>query len=233
MEFHPQKCNVLTCTRKRQPLDFPYQLKGHVLERTSSSKYLGVDLRSDLSWKDHYNRTTKKANSMIGFSRRNLKTATEETKTLAYNTLIRPHVEYCSTVWNPHYDDDIGKIEMVQRKAARFATNRFRNQSSVTSMLEHLGWESLESRRTKADMCMTYKILNNHVDIRHQDFYQPAFARTRAQHSMKLRHIGARVDPFKFSFFPRSVPVWNTLPASVAEAPSLASFKQGLSTIKF
>ena len=67
MEFHPEKCNVLSCTTSRNPVRFNYKLKGHTLEHVDSSKYLGVDIRDDLNWKDHITRVTNKANSMVGF----------------------------------------------------------------------------------------------------------------------------------------------------------------------
>jgi hypothetical protein len=43
----------------------------------------------------------------------------------------------------------------------------------------------------------------------------------------------ARTDTLKFSFFPRTVPTWNMLPATVAEAPDLVSFKRGLASLQF
>lgn len=46
-----------------------------------TTKYLGVDLQANLAWNHHINRVTKKANSMLGFLRRNLRYASEETKT--------------------------------------------------------------------------------------------------------------------------------------------------------
>ena len=61
--------------------------------------------------------------------------------------MVRPLLEYCSTVWSPHTKEYIQKIEMVQHRAARYVTNRYHNTSSVTSMLDHLEWETLESRR--------------------------------------------------------------------------------------
>ncbi|KAH3872865.1 hypothetical protein DPMN_036088 [Dreissena polymorpha] len=54
---------------------------------------------------------------------------------------------------------------MEQRRAARYVTNRYHNTSSVSSMIEHLQWETLESRRTKAQHTMLYKIINDLVDI--------------------------------------------------------------------
>ena len=39
MAFHPDKCNVLTITRKRKPIVREYQLHGHTLEAVKSAKY--------------------------------------------------------------------------------------------------------------------------------------------------------------------------------------------------
>jgi hypothetical protein len=44
-------------------------------------------------------------------------------KTQAYNTFVRPSLEYASTVWDPHTQDNINKVESIQRRAARFVTN--------------------------------------------------------------------------------------------------------------
>ena len=56
---------------------------------------------------------------------------------------------------------------------------------------------------------------------------------TRQAYSKKYRQISTRTYSYKFSFFPYIIPVWNSLPASVAEAPSLVSFKKGLSPLSF
>ena len=37
--------------------------------------------------------------------------------------------------------------------------------SSVTDMLDELNWESLESRKTKIQLTLLYKIMNGMVDI--------------------------------------------------------------------
>ena len=44
MEFHPHKCKVRTVTGKKNPIKFTYTLHGIVLERVSSTKYLGLTL---------------------------------------------------------------------------------------------------------------------------------------------------------------------------------------------
>jgi hypothetical protein len=79
--------------------------------------------------------------------------------------LVRPLVEYASPVWDPYHQTEIDRIEMVQRRAARYVTSSHNNRSSVNQMLEHLEWKSLEQRRKDARLTMMYKITNEKVAI--------------------------------------------------------------------
>ena len=80
MEFHPQKCNVMRISRARVARTFQYHLKGVSLAEERSSKYQGVDLQANLSWKNHIIWITEKSNNMLGFLRHNLRQASEEIK---------------------------------------------------------------------------------------------------------------------------------------------------------
>ena len=233
MSFHPEKCSILRVHRKRAPVIFNYSLKGHTLTCDESTKYLGVEISQDMSWKLHIDKTVKKGNSTLGFLRRNLRINSEDVKSAAYISLVRPNLEYCSTIWNPYHKDQIHKLEMVQRRAARYATNRYHNTSSVSEMLDHLNWETLESRRTKAQLTMMFRIVNSLVDVPLEQYLTPASSRTRSAHSHKFRQISTTTSYYKNSFFPRTIITWNSLSPAIAEAPDLVSFKQGLSTLKF
>ena len=122
---------------------------------------------------------------------------------------------------------------MVQRRAARYVANRYHNTSSVTPMLDHLEWESLEARRTKSQLTVLFKIISDLVDIPQEEYLKRVSKRTRTRHSHKFRQIPASSDYYLNSFFPKTVRLWNSLPASVADAPSLVLFKRELSTISF
>ena len=65
----------------------------------------------------------KKANSTLGFLRRNLKYCPEECKRLSYIALVRPNLEYGAIVWDPYKLQDIQLIEKIQRQAARYIKN--------------------------------------------------------------------------------------------------------------
>ena len=64
---------------------------------------------------------------------------------------------------------------MIQQKAARFVFNDFARLSSVTTMLELLGWDSLEKRRDQLTLMMLFKIINNLMAIPHS----PHFTRSK------------------------------------------------------
>jgi hypothetical protein len=102
MEFHPGKCNVLTISRKPNPIKYNYSLHGHTLESVESATYLGCLISSDLRWTKHINSICGKANKTLGFLRRNLKIGSTTVKQNAHNSLVKPIVEYASTVWDPY-----------------------------------------------------------------------------------------------------------------------------------
>ena len=125
------------------------------------------------------------------------------------------------------------QIEMVQRRAARYTTNRFRNTSSISSLIDQLQWESLESRRSKIQLTLFFKVIRNLIDITPDKYLTHSTTRTRSTHLKKYRQFSPSTDSFRFTFFLRTVPLWNSLPADIAEAPSLVTFKKGFITLSF
>ena len=77
-----------------------------------------------------------------------------------YKTLVRPIVEYSSTVWDPHQNKTIDKLESILRKAAKFVYNNYDRLASFSVMIEELGWGPLIERRAKAKAIIAYKIFN-------------------------------------------------------------------------
>ena len=165
MEFNPSKCQVLHISRFRSPIKSKYYRHGQELEPVDSAKYLGMNIGADLSWNSHIIKITSTANRTLGFVKRNVKTKNKEIKTLAYNSLVRPQVECAFSVWSPCTKENIEKIEMVQRRAARWVTNDYSPYSSVSNMLSNLGWRSLENRRYDARLITFYKVVHGLVAI--------------------------------------------------------------------
>ena len=81
---------------------------------------------------------------MLGFLQRNLRVTNRETKASAYFTLVRLNLEYSllKCMEPLHHIQAEKKIEMVQRRAARYATDIGTRLSSITDMLEDLNWDT-------------------------------------------------------------------------------------------
>ena len=158
MEFNPSKCQVVHVISSRAPFDTRYILYGQVLEAVTSARYLGVDISNNLSWNTHVNRVASNANRSLGFNKRNVKTKPHKIREMTYQTLVRPQLEYASTIrFTQQYTH---KTEMVQRRAARWTMNGYARTTSVTSLLHQLGWQTLEERQSVAHLCLFYKIVN-------------------------------------------------------------------------
>ena len=63
--------------------------------------------------------SAKKAKNTLAFLRRNVHPCPRNTKALSYTTLVWPLTEYSSVIWDPYTAENIRKLEMVQRRAAR------------------------------------------------------------------------------------------------------------------
>ena len=142
--------------------------------------------------------------------------------------MVRPTVEYASAAWNPDTDRDVRKIEQVQKNAARFVTNVYDPYKSTSALVNSLGWPTLENRRLQSQLIMFYKMRNNLVNISFPSCVQANPRQTR-NNIAKYKQISSSVLSYSYSFFPRTIRTWNSLPNSVTSKSTLEEFKSALS----
>ena len=171
-------------------------------------------------------KTRKKALSSLAIIQRSLYAAPKDCKIVAYQSLVRPKLEYASTAWNPHTKKNIDKLEKVQNKAARFVTKSYDYNTSVSALKQDLGWADLAARRKVRDCTMWYKIHYNHVFMTFPPQVQlkPRLAKDN-HHNLAYLEIKPRVDVFKFSYFVRTTLLWNSLSENAVVAQSPAIFQ--------
>ena len=169
LRLNVSKYEALLISNKHKAISFEYFVNHSPLAWRSTVKYLGVLLRSNLSWSDHCKHVSAKASKTLNFLRRTLWGATTEAKSMAYKYLVCrcPLLEYACMVWNPHTVSD---KTSVQRRAARWACGsrwspvqrQWSNSSDVC--LQELHWPTLSSRRNYLSVSMMYDILNSQYD---------------------------------------------------------------------
>ena len=225
MGFNIGKCAVLTVTRRRKPRIHKYHLVGEDIPRVDQYKYLGVTIAKDLRWNIHCQNIRNKASRTLGFLRRTLSPCSKEIKTRAYQALVRPQLEYGAEVWNPHTTSSVEDLERIQRAAARFIHRDYRLSTSPSQLIADLHLDPLHHRRLFAQSTMFFKIYYNLVNIPLPSTINPAPFIGRKDHPHKLTIPDASVDTFKYSFYPRTVRIWNRLPYTALQTPSLSTFQ--------
>ena len=90
---------------------------------SASFRYLGVLLTPSLSWSNHIAAICSKARKLLGLIFRHFYShSSPSTLIKLYISLIRPHLEYCSLIWDPSSPTLIRSLESVQLFALKLAS---------------------------------------------------------------------------------------------------------------
>ena len=146
---------------------------------------------------------------------------------------VRPQLEYGYTIRDPRpvvENNGAYKVEMVQRRAARWTLKRYHNTSTVTDMLENLGWRALEQRRADAQLALLFKIYNGFIPVDARKYLRHPTRRPRQSRSYSFIPLCTSTSSHRLSFYPRTITQWNSLPQSFFENTNLTKSKQPVSS---
>ena len=154
MKINVDKCAVLHCTCSLTLIQYAYQLLDHFLDIKKLHSYLGIGIDNTMSWSSHVQTISNRSTKVLNFIIRNLYNCPPNTKRIAYLTLVRPIMEYATSVWDPYYNTDIYKLERVQRRAARWILSEYSRTAIVTSMLSFLNISTLQQHRKSSRLTL-------------------------------------------------------------------------------
>ena len=82
----------------------------------------------------------------------------------------------------------------------------------------------------RSSLTFFYKIHSGTVSLDKDKYLTPApnLRHTRASHESQYTRPFAYSDALKNSFFPRTIPVWNSLPSSVVLSKTIEEFKASI-----
>ena len=120
------------------------------METTKEEKDLGVTFTKDLKFSNHIARAANKGNRVTGAIRRAFRYMDKDMFSQLYKALIRGHLEYTNTVWNPIKKGDADHLEKVQRRATKLVPEI--RDLPYAERLRVLKLPSLRYRRERGDM---------------------------------------------------------------------------------
>ena len=195
------------------------------ISAVESERDLGIIFNNSLQFKSHINEIIHKANNILGIIKRTFRSRDANTIRLLYTTLVRPILDYASTIWNPYLMGDIRNLEKIQRRATKLISSL--HNLSYYQRLQQLNLPSLLYRRTRMDLIMTYKILHDMVSLNKNNFFTINTNPTRSN-GLKIYKHRCNTTIRRTSFSQRVINDWNLLPHNVVTAPNVFIFKTEL-----
>ncbi len=204
-------------------------IQGKSLIQVKCEKLLGVQIDQSLSWDEQI----KKQKQTILFKITLLKKIKTylplSTRKIFYNFYIKPHFEYCNTIWINSTETNLNKISKLQKYAARVILDEKLQRENTTPsnvLFQRLDWINFKQNARFRQALLVFKSLNNLTPQYMRDMFKyvheiiPRTLRSSAQN--KLHQPAAHPKSIRFN----GPKIWNSLNYQVRNAKSVEQFKK-------
>ena len=189
------------------------------------TKYLGVQVDSQLNWDKHVDTIETKAKRALALIKYSKKYLPSDVLNKMYRGIVEPQLSYCCSVWGCCSESKIDVWQKIQNRAARIVTN----SPSAAPLIQNLGWPTISNLIRKDTATLTYQSLNS---------LAPAYMRKLftkysddSERSLRSTKIYLRLPLIKTAngqkaFSHHGAKLWSSLPREAKLAPSLKTFKE-------
>ena len=201
----------------------------HTIDQVKYTKFLGIYIDEELSWKYHINHIASKISKMTGIMAKARHHLTSKTLLTLYHTMIYPYLNYCNNIWGSTYPTRLLSIFKTQKKIVRIMT--FSNYNDDTRPLfESLKILNIHQLNTYLRAVFMYSYYHDKLPA----FFNNFFITNNALHSHNTRSVSQihiefnRTNYGKFSIRYRGAIVWNSLPSEIRNINFYNLFKKSL-----
>jgi hypothetical protein len=168
MRFNIAKCKVMHVGRGEKKSAQDYTMRDddgieRTLETTKLERDLGVLVSDDLKLGHQCRAAAAKARWKFSALKKVFTSRSQQLWGILWKTHIRPHLEHAIQAWSPHQKGDINVLERVQRAVTKHMGGM--KGLSYEQRLAKLDWTTLEARRVRGDLILTYQLLHERADV--------------------------------------------------------------------
>ena len=201
---------------KKSDKKFDLRSGDHHFEETNIIKFLGIPIPSDLKFKTHYENVIKKMKSGIAALNMVKRLLPTKTKLQIFNSLIKPHYEYCYLVWFPSLNQkQITKITTLQKQALRliYLANRMTHSKTLFQKSNIVRFDLIFKKSVieifhKKYLGLLPKLLSEKLDLIEN-------SKNKRTQNLKIPHIYKKGD-----LFYELINTWNNLPPDIKIPPA-------------
>ena len=99
------------------------QISDESISQTKASKFLGIIIDENLTWKTHMNDIARKVAKNIGIINKVKTIFSERMLLMLYFTMIYPYLSYGNIVWGSTYSSTLQRIFLLQKRIIRIISN--------------------------------------------------------------------------------------------------------------
>ena len=248
MNFHPDKCKVLSVSFLREVHHLPFMsffytldgTDGTELEYIQSEKDLGIVISGRLSWTAQIDALYSKASSRLGLVKRACHFVNvEKQRRVLYLSLVRSIFDHGSVIWHPS-PNQVSRLENIQRRGVKWIAGELDHHFNSNEYLSRL-WDldilPISCRLVLVDLLMFFDILKGTTCVTLPDYIariQPddiEMTRLRSCH-LDLDCFKCTIEieclTFQSNFFNRCISSWNNLPRNVRLIKERPAFKSAV-----
>jgi hypothetical protein len=206
----------------------------HILEESTVERDLGIQVDNRLDWSSQIDHAKAKAYAALGRLKRTFVNWTPYTFRILFTVFVRPHLEFCATVWSPSNMGDIASLESVQKKATKLVPSI--RSLHYADRLAVLNLPTLEHRRIRGDLIQFFKCQSginkvkwSNPPLPHPSLFATGPANNIRGHDHRIVREAASNSNHRENFLTnRVIHRWNQLPSDIVKATSTQSFKNKL-----
>ena len=202
-------------------------IDGNIIPFTTNTKFLGININNNLTWKANNNHITTKISKGIGVLSRLSKVLSYNILILIYNTILFPYLTYCCITWGFTYQTYINKIFTIQKNALRIITHSpFQCHSSpLSKKTNNLNIFQIIEYYVSIFM---FQNLNSTVPnvFQQNRFLSYSYHTYETRNNLSIRTPLFKLQFSKKSLFDHGIKIWNNLSPEVKSITNKSIFKK-------
>ncbi|KAL9978237.1 hypothetical protein ACROYT_G015732 [Oculina patagonica] len=234
---NPTKTEVLHLTSRftRHPPLSNISIGVNIVSCANKARNLGSVLDRHLTMTSHVNNICRHASLALRNIGRVRKYISQSSTERLVHAFITSKLDYCNSLLYGLPSTELQKLQRIQNTAARLVVKAKRTDH-ISPILQQLHWLPVSERISFKILLFTYKAMNGYapsyiVDL--LDQYVPSRCLRSASQNL-LKFPRSATSTYGDRAFSIAAPrLWNTLPTTVKNAPSVSTFKTLLKTYLF
>ena len=226
LSLNLKKTNFIAFSKLKTPTLLNIYIDNDKIDQVNSTKFLGIEVDSHLTWNVHITKIERLISSAIGVLSRIKFKLSKKLALMVYNSIILPHLNYGNLIWASNYKTKLMRLYILQKRALRICSNSKRSTSSdilfkLCNTLDIFDINKMHSANFMYAVChgcmpaSICEIFRSITSVHHHN--------TRNQNN--FYHNSANYTVRNMFIAIRGPIVWDNIPIIFKSCPSLAIFK--------